>query len=259
MNEKKELLEREKELDCLYLLSRLLVTFHGDEEELLQEAEIILVNAMSFPEECTINLVKVQKNDVDTSTGSMVFYSGINQREELSLKIVYSKSSHSILRREENLMESAVEIISDSIKRMRLEKKIESKNQALGELIERLSESKHQRLLDMERQLRALVFPSLERLRPFLPEQRDSQIDEMKKILISIVNPDGTLHLPVLDNLTPRELEICGLLQSGMDSKTMAQTLNISSETVERHRCTIRKKLGISGTGQNLQQYLQNL
>ena len=132
MNEKTDLLEREKELDCLYLLSSLLVTFHRDEEELLKEAEQILIGAMSSPGECSIFLNKVERNTGPSPWGSLFFCSDINQREALSLKIVYKNPSFKILLREENLMESAVELIADSIKRMRLEKKIESKNQVLG-------------------------------------------------------------------------------------------------------------------------------
>lgn len=53
---------------------------------------------------------------------------------------------------------------------------------------------------------------------------------------------------PETDALTPRETEILHMLAQGLDNKAMAKTLNISVRTVETHRLSIRRKLGLEGS-----------
>lgn len=59
--------------------------------------------------------------------------------------------------------------------------------------------------------------------------------------------------------LTPREVEICSLIKSGLDSKEIADVLSISRQTVFKHRDRIRRKLKLDNTGINLTTYLQSL
>ncbi len=56
------------------------------------------------------------------------------------------------------------------------------------------------------------------------------------------------------DSLTSREQTILSLLAAGMSNKEMARELNISTRTVETHRCNIKNKLGIKTTS-NLIRY----
>jgi DNA-binding CsgD family transcriptional regulator len=57
-------------------------------------------------------------------------------------------------------------------------------------------------------------------------------------------------------NLTPKELQIAGLIKDGKQDKEITELLNISIDTVQFHRKNIRKKLGIYGKGKNLRAYL---
>ncbi len=250
-----ELAEREKELDCLYKLAHLLIEFQGEEENLLESAGSCLLEAMSNPENCRIHLGIVHITDDSPKRFSAV----INNREKLVLSICFPEENGILLEREESLLLSALELLAESIVRIRLEKKIESKNHALSELIEQLSESKHRRNREMERRLYAQIFPSLERLKSLVPEEAVSSIDLVKMSIRQMIGSDSDTALPEIPGLSPRELEICGLIQYGMDTKSIAHILHISMNTVERHRCTIRKKLGLSGTGQNLHNFLINL
>jgi len=51
--------------------------------------------------------------------------------------------------------------------------------------------------------------------------------------------------LPTLQKLTVREKEIVRLVTSGMKSREIAETLNISIKTVNKHRSNILGKLGV--------------
>lgn len=51
--------------------------------------------------------------------------------------------------------------------------------------------------------------------------------------------------LDPLDKLTPRELEVLHLVGRGMSASEIAKALFLSSKTVDVHRMSIRKKLGL--------------
>ena len=57
--------------------------------------------------------------------------------------------------------------------------------------------------------------------------------------------------------LTPRELDVCELIQKGMSSKEIAEELTLSPQTVHKHRRTIRKKLQLDNKGVNLAAFLR--
>ena len=63
--------------------------------------------------------------------------------------------------------------------------------------------------------------------------------------LIDSIMPAGTLDEPVLiEDLTPRELEVLQLLAEGLANRAIAQQLDISEHTVKFHVNAIMKKTG---------------
>ncbi len=50
--------------------------------------------------------------------------------------------------------------------------------------------------------------------------------------------------------LTPREAEVAAWLASGETNKALARRLNLSVRTVEAHRLSIRRKLGIDSVAE---------
>ncbi len=59
--------------------------------------------------------------------------------------------------------------------------------------------------------------------------------------------------------LSPREVEICNMIKSGLSSKEIAQALATSVHTVHNQRKKIRQKLKLDKRSANLQTYLQSL
>lgn len=58
---------------------------------------------------------------------------------------------------------------------------------------------------------------------------------------------DGAaLQHPALDRLTPRHLQILRLIGDGKSTSDMAEILSVSPRTIEFHRASIRKALGIT-------------
>ena len=62
-----------------------------------------------------------------------------------------------------------------------------------------------------------------------------------------------------LEALTPTEAEIVQMIAQGRSTKEIANSLSRGTSTVDFHRNNIRKKLGLSNHGKNLQQYLASL
>jgi DNA-binding NarL/FixJ family response regulator len=60
-------------------------------------------------------------------------------------------------------------------------------------------------------------------------------------------------------SLTNNELMICLLIAKGERTKKIAESLGVSSRTVEKHRQQIRRKLELTGTTANLQSYLRSI
>ena len=75
-----------------------------------------------------------------------------------------------------------------------------------------------------------------------------------EKVLISAPKPR---NIPaVFRHFTPAEIEITNLIKEGKTTKEIAELLNKSSKTIESHRKSIRKKIGIQNRKNNLRTML---
>jgi len=59
--------------------------------------------------------------------------------------------------------------------------------------------------------------------------------------------------------LSPTDLQIALLIKEGKSTKEIADTMNLSSKTIEFHREKIRDKLGIKNKKVNLRTLLANM
>jgi DNA-binding CsgD family transcriptional regulator len=70
-----------------------------------------------------------------------------------------------------------------------------------------------------------------------------------------LVDNDGLLEK--LSKLTPAERTVANFTKEGLHLKDIAKTLNISVSTVQKHRTSIRKKMGINDASVSLYEYFQ--
>ena len=61
-----------------------------------------------------------------------------------------------------------------------------------------------------------------------------------------------------VSKLTPRELDILDMIRTGRSSKQIADALGLSSQTVHKHRQSIRRKLQLDHREINLAAYLRS-
>ena len=55
-----------------------------------------------------------------------------------------------------------------------------------------------------------------------------------------------------MEKISNREIQIMGLLTMGLSSKEIGSKLDISPETVEKHRTNIKRKLGVKNTAESI-------
>jgi PAS domain S-box-containing protein len=102
---------------------------------------------------------------------------------------------------------------------------------------------------------------------PYLKGLKGGQLTEEQKTLVNIVESNlaqitsqfTTKLSSMTIGLTPRELEVAGLVRDGMRCKEIAAVMSVSENAVRFHRFNIRNKLGLNKKSINLRAYLQHI
>lgn len=134
---------------------------------------------------------------------------------------------------------------------------LENKNVALREVIGQIELEKNKIKENISSNIDELVIPILRKAKTKgIGEKHIGLIEQnLKKITSSF---GITLSSKKL-KLTPREIDVCNMIEKGMTNKEMSDFLNISIQSVEGYRKNIRKKLGLSNKKVNLSTYLRSL
>jgi PAS domain S-box-containing protein len=134
---------------------------------------------------------------------------------------------------------------------------LEKKNVALREIIGQVEIEKQKIKDNIITNINEVVMPILEKMK--LNYDTDNYIDILEHYLGKLASSFGRKIMKRGNKLTPREMEISTLIESGLTNKEISKLLNISCQTVENHRKNIRKKLEITNKNINLATYLRQL
>lgn len=145
---------------------------------------------------------------------------------------------------EEDLQEKEAQVLE---KEIALKQVIQSVEAERRELREQLTD-----------QVKKQMLPALERITSSeTAEIRESYKTVIEDQLVDMANdPSGEFDSDLL-RLSPREMEVCQLIQLGRSGKEIANLLNMSFETVQTHRKNIRRKLELQGKKVSLFSYLR--
>ena len=136
---------------------------------------------------------------------------------------------------------------------------LEEMNTALKVLLKKREEDKD----ELEEQV---IYNVKELIMPFLEKLKASRLDNRQKTLVEIMEANlndivapfakslSTRYL----NLTPAEMQIANMVKHGKTTKEIADTLFLSTRTIESHRDSIRQKLGIKNKKANLRTHLMS-
>jgi DNA-binding response OmpR family regulator len=133
-------------------------------------------------------------------------------------------------------------------------------NQALKSILDQREIEKRSIEQTMVVNLKRYIFPYLDEL-----DQR--RLSKDAKSFVKIIRTNiKQLIAPLSDrlsgayiDLTPTEIKVADLIRQNKRTKSIAERLNTSPSTVEKHRNKIRKKLNISHKKVNLATYLKSL
>ena len=135
---------------------------------------------------------------------------------------------------------------------------VEEKDIALKQVLKTVEEDRKEMREQLTSQVKKQMFPALERITSSnAPEVREGYKNVIEDQLVDMVGNASGEFDPDLLRLSPREMEVCQLIQLGRSGKEIAQLLNMSFETVQTHRKNIRKKLGLRGQKTSLFTYLR--
>ena len=160
----------------------------------------------------------------------------------------------------------AIDIRNSEIEHERILEELRVGNQKLIEMndtlsevmkaVERIRQTTERRIIQ---QIRTLIIPFMEELK----EDKNLQMyrSQFAKLSGYIKEIESGLVTNLQNNfpLSPGELRVALMIKDAMKNQEIAKYLHISLETVKSHRRNIRKKLGLTGTRNNLHTYLDSL
>ncbi len=137
---------------------------------------------------------------------------------------------------------------------------LEEVNTALRVLLEKREKDKRDLGEKILCHVKDLVFPYLEKLKSSsLDATQASCVAVVESNLTDIISPFAQRLSSKYLGLTPSEIRVAGLVKDGKSTKEIADFMHSSRRTVESHRDSIRKKLGIKNTKANLRTYLSSI
>ena len=276
--------EREKELDGLYRLAVLCSRPEENIRGVFGRAAEILRKAMQYPD-CTSVVVTgnelsvavgVGREGVVRDTYGVDYTYGENRHVEVVVTYVQCAGQNGGVRvptmviegREKHLIDSAATLLVNVLQRLEMTEELrasaealERKQITLQEVLREIEREKVGLVQSVSAYVDTMVMPLVLELQgsSALGENEMVCLGELKKVLKGIFEVDPGVVMSALAVLSPREAEIAGLVRGGMSTKEIAKFLHVATATVERHRNTIRKKLGLQGKAVNLTTYLRSL
>jgi DNA-binding NarL/FixJ family response regulator len=144
--------------------------------------------------------------------------------------------------------------LSETLRRDQVE--FVRKNVALNEVLQHIDHEKQSYRHEIAANVDNLLRPTLRKLREQgRLERRD--IDLLERGLDEVTGREIDQYKNNVSKLTPREFDILEMIRLGRSSKQIAEALNLSSQTVHKHRQSIRRKLQIDHREINLATYLR--
>lgn len=161
----------------------------------------------------------------------------------------------------------AIESLRDITKLKQTKRELEAKTRILKETniaLKVLLKQREQDNIEIEERfllnIKKLVLPYVLNLkRANLSPSLASDVDIIETHLNEIISPFLTKLTSRYSQLTPREIQVASLIKDGMTTKDIAKILNLSTNTIDIYRQSIRRKSGIQNQKINLKTFFSSL
>jgi DNA-binding CsgD family transcriptional regulator len=282
--EDRALLERMKELHCLYDISRLFSHRSLGLERLLREIIRVIPRAWQYPERTCVRIShgrrEYRSKNYSPNNVAMSEAIKLKKRPCGFVEVSYLKdgsgpSGIRFLEDERKLLKAIAELLGNIFEKKQAEislrqttsklrqqaVELENKNIALKEIISQI-ELERKALQDQLRMnIELTVLPLLSRMqtREIPMEAWETYLKIVRQNLEDVTSAFARKVVEDRVSLSPREFEVCNLIKNGLSNKKIAELMQISLLTVERHRHNIRRKLHIDNEKVNLATFLRSL
>lgn len=135
---------------------------------------------------------------------------------------------------------------------------LEQKNIDLKEILSQLEKEKDKIKENILFNVENILLPEFQKIYKKADSSELMHLNIIKTNLEQILSSLG-IKLKKTAKLSPKEIQLCTMIKTGLSTKEISKLLNISARTIDKHRNSIRKKLGLSKEKINLISYLQNL
>ena len=143
---------------------------------------------------------------------------------------------------------------------------LEEVNVALKVMLKRSDENKKELEGKVLLNVKELVIPYIEKLRVCLSldkcsldQKQVSYLDVLESNINNIISPFSNKLSSGYTNLSPSELKVASLIKDGKTTKDISLLMNLSKNTIDSYRKSIRKKLNIKEKKINLRAFLMSI
>jgi DNA-binding CsgD family transcriptional regulator len=275
------LLERIKELNCLYGVSQLAERYLYSLDELLKELVNFLPYSWQYPEiTCARVLFKRKTFTSDRfkvtnwrqSSRIYMYHEAVGECDIFYLEECPPADEGPFLKEERALLDAVAEQIGtiatrisadlelqETNRQLTLERQaLQESNTAMRVVLDRIEQEKQEIHQDIKTNVEKILMPILQALDLQLPPTQKKYTEMLRTNLEEITSPFISNLSSSYHSLTPTEIAVCNMIRNGLRTKEIAQIRGVSTATVNRHREHIRRKLKITNSEANLATYLQS-
>jgi len=158
---------------------------------------------------------------------------------------------------EERVMERTLELAKTNDELEMKTMNLKEVNTALRVLLKERDDDRAELEEKMMFNLKELVLPYIDKLQKSkVDDKQKAYLGIMESNLNDIISPFVHGISTKFLKLTPSEIQVANLVKLGKTTKEIAELSNLSPRTIEPHRDSIRKKIGIKNKKVNLRTYL---
>ncbi len=173
--------------------------------------------------------------------------------DEQGVVFAYAGSQRDITERKQ-----AEEELAHATRKLEVEhREALEKQAALAQILDHIEQQRQDYKNHICQEIERACLPVLQKARVEAAPATAKSLLDLEANLKAILSRDIDVLQDRFGKLTPRELDICNMIRSGMTSKEISDQLHISLTTVHTHRQQIRKKLGIANQRVNLSTFLR--
>jgi DNA-binding CsgD family transcriptional regulator len=275
------LLERIKELNCMYAMAILAERYSDSIEDFLRNLVKILPPSWQYPPIACARILfdgKIYKSAAfkaskwRQSSRILMYNEPVGEVEVFYLEERPPEDEGPFLREERLLLDAIAEQIGKTAVRISAEhelrelnkqltverKALQEANAALRAVLQRIEEEKTGIKKNVQANVEKILMPILHALSLELSGSQKKYVEILRTNLEEIASPFINHLSRRFLSLTPTEIKVCKLIRNGMRTKEIAQIQGVSVATINRHREHIRRKLDIINREVNLATYLQS-